>query len=238
MELPDIKNRLENGICGTVLNIFGHSVNLYWMDTAILTDAAVFDAAYRMLPQWRKDKADFYLRASDQRLSVGAGLLFLQGLKDCRISVQDAAVSFGRYGKPRLCEYPKIHFNLSHAKDLAVAVFADTDVGCDVEQEEQSDLTLAERFFCSCEYEDLMRFQESEARDREFCRLWTLKESFVKATGLGLGRLPLDSFEIKMQSDGKVNIRQQVDGAAYGFWWQYNAGMCTGVCVRVTDNGD
>ena len=210
-----IKSVLEKEICQTLLDISGCKVKLYWLDTTILTDAAAFDTAYRMLPCWRRDKADLYLHTSDKRLSVGAGLLLQRGLADCGVSGQDAAVACGQYGKPWLPEHPEIHFNLSRAGRLAVAVFADTDVGCDVEQVRRADMELAKKFFCAGEYGYLARLQEGEPRDTAFYRLWTLKESFAKAIGLG-----------------QANIRHQADGAAYGFWGWCGGGTCLGVCVR------
>lgn len=222
----------EDEICRTEFSLLGHCIKLYWMDTMGLTDAAAYDAAYQVLPRWRRDRADFYLKASDKRLSVGAGLLLQRGLAECGASGSDAAIALGPYGKPYLPNRPEISFNLSHAGSLSVAVFADTDVGCDVERIEQADMALAKKFFCAGEYECLMRLPEGEIRDTAFYRFWTLKESFAKATGFGLGKLPLDAFEITLSSDGAANIRQQVDEASYNFWGRCCDGMCIGVCVR------
>ena len=227
-----MKRILENEIHSRILNISSHKVKLYWMDTAVLTEGEVFDKAYQMLPRWRRDKADFYLRASDKRLSVGAGLLLQRGLADCKVTGQDGEAAFGKYGKPYLPKHPEIHFNLSHGGRLAAAVFADTDVGCDVEQVGQADMALAKKFFCAGEYARLVQLPEGEERDTAFYRLWTLKESFAKATGLGLAKLSLDAFEITLLADGPVNVRQQVDGALYEFRGWCDEGMCLGVCVR------
>ena len=38
-----------------------------------------------------------------------------------------------------------------------------------------------------------MKIEDEHKRCEEFYRLWTLKESFMKVTGLGM-KLPLDSF--------------------------------------------
>ena len=48
-----------------------------------------------------------------------------------------------------------------------------------------------------------------------FYRFWTLKESFLKATGLGL-RLPLNAFQIHLQ-DRPIRVTQHVDTRQYSF---------------------
>ena len=65
------------------------------------------------------------------------------------------------------------------------------------------------------EYEALQNCRASEERKILFFRFWTLKESFMKATGLGF-RLPLDAFSIIPGPEG-VTLRQQVDSRQYYF---------------------
>ncbi|MCC8065877.1 MAG: 4'-phosphopantetheinyl transferase superfamily protein [Clostridiales bacterium] len=88
-----------------------------------------------------------------------------------------------------------------------MAVFAETEIGCDIEYKKRPNDKLARRFFCPEEYEWLTRPQSQAEKKDRFYRLWTLKESFLKATGLGL-YLPLDSFCFHIEEDqaGRTQI--------------------------------
>ncbi|WFR63863.1 4'-phosphopantetheinyl transferase superfamily protein [Paenibacillus amylolyticus] len=64
----------------------------------------------------------------------------------------------------------------------------------DVEKIAPIDMQIAERFFSPMESQFLAA--EPDNRQLEtFYRLWTLKESYIKAVGMGLS-IPLDSFAI------------------------------------------
>ncbi len=103
------------------------------------------------------------------------------------------------YGKPALrvkhCNPPPLHFNLSHTKGLLVlAVSRSCEVGVDVEsvRREVALLELSARFFSSEEHEQLMALSGAAQRERFFA-LWTMKEAWLKARGVGL-RVPLNDF--------------------------------------------
>lgn len=220
------------------LEIGGCTVELYWMDTGVLEDEACFSCAYQALSRGRQKKVDAFLFRKDKRLSLGAGLLLRQGLAAHGINEREAVFAYGENGKPYLPDYPDVQFNLSHSGGMAVAVFADTAVGCDIEQIGTADLPLAAKFFPEGEYRYLARFPEGYQRDAAFYRLWTLKESFVKTTGAGLA-LPLDAFEIVIAAGGcdgrneQIEVRQNVDPAArYLFAEPYFRGYCVSVCLR------
>ena len=91
---------------------------------------------------------------------------------------------------------------------MALAVFAEVETGCDIEEIQEADMALAEKFFSPGEYAYLAAQPKGRERDRAFCRIWTLKESFLKAVGAGLF-LPLDSFEIQIGPEGKITVRQE-----------------------------
>jgi 4'-phosphopantetheinyl transferase len=57
-------------------------------------------------------------------------------------------------------------------------------------------LDIAQRFFAESEVRAIEQ-APLDARSLLFFQIWTLKESFVKATGEGLGR-PLDQFAVLM----------------------------------------
>ncbi len=99
----------------------------------------------------------------------------------------------GSHGKPFLKSYPHIHINVSHTKGFGICALSTKKVGIDVEM-------WTTRKYCG-KVVDKFHIRErelyettEEAEKRElFFRLWVLKESFLKATGVGLSR-PLNSF--------------------------------------------
>ncbi|WP_428268384.1 4'-phosphopantetheinyl transferase family protein [Haliangium sp.] len=103
-----------------------------------------------------------------------------------------------QYGRPDIApglSPTPLRFNLSHTRGLvAVAVTLGRDLGVDVEHmfPRSFSLDVAEHFFAPREVAALMALPEHARRDRFFA-YWTLKESYIKARGMGLA-LPLDGF--------------------------------------------
>jgi 4'-phosphopantetheinyl transferase len=107
------------------------------------------------------------------------------------------------HGKPALVDVPAVNFNLSHTKGLvALAVTRSGEIGVDVEAitRRTEMLKLAARYFSAVENRELLELPPQLQRER-FFRLWTLKEAYVKAKGLGL-RIPLDSFSFDFAEGG------------------------------------
>lgn len=100
------------------------------------------------------------------------------------------------YGRPALMPaHGELCFNLSHAEGLAaLAVAWGGEVGVDVEDcaRRSRPESIAEHFFAAAEVEGLMALPE-EARPGRFFDLWTLKEAYIKARGMGLS-IPLGDF--------------------------------------------
>jgi 4'-phosphopantetheinyl transferase len=101
------------------------------------------------------------------------------------------------HGRPEIAGRPTpLRFNLSHTAGLvACAVALGRDVGVDVEHlfpprfDAQACLEIAAAHFAPSEVADLSA-AAPEGRRALFFELWTLKEAYVKARGLGLA-LPL-----------------------------------------------
>jgi 4'-phosphopantetheinyl transferase len=103
-----------------------------------------------------------------------------------------AGIAFrrGQHGKPFLEQRYEldIQFNLTHSHDLAVAaVTAGSEIGVDLEKVRARPAAerLAARFYAERERATLEQ-SPAEQRERFFFRLWTRKESHLKATGTGL----------------------------------------------------
>jgi 4'-phosphopantetheinyl transferase len=133
--------------------------------------------------------------------------------------------SVNKYGKPSPIPECGLRFNQSNSVELAVcliarpgahpgAAFVDVgpaiavDVGVDVESFARAEeiVPLAPRVFSTAERAQLDALPVAERPDRALS-LWTLKEAYIKARGMGLS-LPLDG--ISFLFDGPQAIRLEV----------------------------
>lgn len=112
------------------------------------------------------------------------------------------------FGRPELSQSRLgLRFNLSHAKGLgALAITTAWDIGVDVECEDRpiSPLEIAEHFFAPAEL-DWLRRQPPADRQSRFVELWSLKEAYIKARGLGLS-LALDKFAIDLSDRNRPGL--------------------------------
>jgi 4'-phosphopantetheinyl transferase len=126
------------------------------------------------------------------------------------------------HGRPEPIGSPlPLRFNLSHTDGLAViAVGLGDDLGVDVERArvDRSQLEIADRFFSAAEVAELRALPALRQGDR-FFDYWTLKESYIKARGMGLA-LPLDQFSFQLGSPIRISFSPELkdDPAAWQFW--------------------
>lgn len=165
---------------------------LYIASVDALADQARFDCLARSIPAARREKLSALKNDGARRLSLGVSLLLARALADAGLDAGPIAVS--EYGKPWFPALPDFHFSLSHSGNMALCAVSPQPVGCDVEVPRRYDAQIARRFFHPAERAWLFSRPESEQRDA-FFRIWTCKESFVKALGLGLA-LPFESFAV------------------------------------------
>jgi 4'-phosphopantetheinyl transferase len=125
----------------------------------------------------------------------------------------------GPQGKPALAGDAPLSFNVSHSFGAAlIAVRAGGEVGVDVEQVRpfENDLGLAERFFCPTEWAALRAL--GEERREAFFHVWTRKEAYLKAGGLGLSG-GLERVEVSVPPDDPPRVlRIDGDEAAARRW--------------------
>lgn len=107
-----------------------------------------------------------------------------------------AAVSLGRdsFGKPYWREGPAVQVNISHSGDFVACAVAPEPVGIDVQVSSQASPALVRRFFAPEEARYVLE-GEADGQALRFCRIWTMKESYIKRDGRGL-RIPLNSFNV------------------------------------------
>jgi 4'-phosphopantetheinyl transferase len=111
------------------------------------------------------------------------------------------------YGRPRVCQpsFGDLDFNLAHSDGIAVCLVGRGILGVDVEDlSRRAPLDVVDQFFSAIEVQSLMQ-RPIELRPRRFYEYWTLKESYIKACGMGLS-LPLDRFAFDLDSERVPSI--------------------------------
>lgn len=176
---------------------------------AAFADFDGYDAAATgvdLLDEEERRRRDRFLFARDRdsfALSHGVLRLVLSNYSE----IEPAAwrYAWNDWGKPHIVE-PKaetsLRFNLSHTRGGAlIGISRSLEIGVDIEatQRETSCLELADRYFSPSEVAALRQLPDSRQRDR-FFELWTLKESYIKARGMGLA-IPLDQFSFAFPAE-------------------------------------
>lgn len=167
---------------------------IYAMKITKKIDLGVFQQLEKIISTERRERIKKYHFEEDKKRSIMAEVLLRHSLKkDFGITREQIQFTNNSFGKPKLKNFEQIHFNLAHAGDWVVCgVSDDVPIGIDVEIIKSNDLGVAKAFFTSSEYKDILN-QPKEKQIKYFYKLWTLKESYVKAEGKGL-YIPLDSF--------------------------------------------
>lgn len=105
----------------------------------------------------------------------------------------------GKYGKPFLAENPDIQYNLSHGDGISACIVGENECGIDCERVRTYHVNVVKKAFSEAE-KALIESAEEGEKDLIFFRLWTLKESYIKALGTGLS-YPLAKAEFILDGD-------------------------------------
>ena len=195
---------------------------VYVANIQSLADEKVFREQYACVSEYRQRKVDKMKHPEDKRRSLGAGLLLQKALSDFGIDEKTVSFETNKNGKPHILLGGKgtgaenLHFNLSHSGDYAMCIIGDSPVGCDVERVRKIDLKLADRFFAFSEIEQVQSQPDYEAQVNAFFRLWTLKESYIKAEGQGLS-MGLNTFSVQPDSNKIIRDNVEVACSLYEF---------------------
>jgi 4'-phosphopantetheinyl transferase len=138
------------------------------------------------------------------------------------------------YGKPAADPDCGVQFNLSNSPGLVVCLIGEgAEVGVDLEPRERA-ASIAEvgpRMFSTRELEQLEDLREDEKPGR-CLQLWTLKEAYIKARGMGLA-MPLNNFSFLF--GGPLGIRMALDSSVCDEpgRWQFSLLQHKGHCIAL-----
>lgn len=126
-------------------------------------------------------------------------------------------------GKPHVAAAAEVDVSISHCDGcVAVAVARGGRVGIDVERLDRAPadyLALARQFYAEPEYRAL-RLEGAGGGFVRFIELWTLKEAYVKALGLGLAK-SLDECVFTFDTGTGLRFRDRAGSAGEGDDWHF-----------------
>jgi 4'-phosphopantetheinyl transferase len=185
-------------------------VDLWYYFYEGIDDAELLAAHEALLaPDERERHGSFHFER-DRRLFLATRALVRTVLSSyATVAPADWRFATSEHGKPRIGSpvvTPPIYFNLANTPGMVVCVVsvAHEPLGVDAERidREAEALGLAERYFSASEVRGLRALPACE-QPRRFFAYWTLKESYIKARGLGLV-LPLDQFSFLVDDEISV----------------------------------
>lgn len=192
-------------IGGIIKKVILMRCKLYFARTDFLKNCDFYKKAYMSVSPERREKADRLALSDDRRRCIGAGLLLGLALKQNGVLPENAETGLNSHGKPYLKEN-RLFFNLSHSGEYVLCAVGDKELGCDIEKIRDADFKIAERFFSEDENKMLNAVSEKKPKTELFFRIWTLKESYVKAVGKGLAH-PFSKAELTFK-EGKVTAEK------------------------------
>lgn len=142
-------------------------------------------AALAEMSEQRREKVLAFRHEQGQKLSAAAYMLLRKALKEVYGIDEKPEFEYSEHGKPSITGHEDIFFNLSHCRSTVACVVSSSPVGVDVEEIRDFRDALARHVLNEEEYAAVVA---SQLPAREFIRLWTMKESYLKLTGEGITR--------------------------------------------------
>jgi 4'-phosphopantetheinyl transferase len=122
------------------------------------------------------------------RFLLGRALLARSLREFAGVSTAPLKLRLTEQGRPVLVDRPELQFSISHSGGfVAQALSLKSSVGVDLEAVSRlvDQDAIAERILSPGEYAEFQKLPESK-RPAAFFRVWTAKEAYLKAMGLGL----------------------------------------------------
>ncbi len=193
---------------------------LYQANTNLLLKRTNVEALIKSLPIFLHERARRY-KSERAAINFAYGRILLRkGLEDL---IEDASLEDVLIADNDKPYHEYVQFNISHSSyRVLCALSLDGSVGVDVEEIVERDFKAFEAFFTDQEWEHINQSPDVQVA---FTRLWTRKESIIKATGRGLqqlNELNLDPTSDQHILNGKEWFLTELDVSG-----AYQGALCT-----------
>ncbi|MBM7716591.1 4'-phosphopantetheinyl transferase superfamily protein [Siminovitchia sp. FSL H7-0308] len=203
-----------------------------------LSKTSTIDPYKRLFPLLDRNKKETMsnLKMEKDKVRTVLSHLFVKYLlaKELDCKMEDVQFSYSKYKKPYLVSHLNCSFNISHSGDMIAIAIAKEEVGIDCEQYKNLDyVELAKQFCVPEEYSYII---QSTNVEEAFYKMWTLKESYVKAIGKGL-HVSLKSFSFSIDGTSIYFYQGGNKSSAYHFYSEkiqdnYHFALCSRVPMK------
>ena len=201
--------------------IGGAALQLWYAWPADLSEAGAEAACAVLLSREERERAARFRFDRHRREYLASHALARNALSHAHPLPPHAwSYSVNAYGKPTPIPECGLRFNQSNSVELAVCLVASPatpsgagtgaeagpEVGVDVEAFQRAEelVPLAPKVFSLAEQEQLNALPAAE-RPHRALSLWTLKEAYIKARGMGFA-LPLENISFVFERDGEIRL--------------------------------
>jgi 4'-phosphopantetheinyl transferase len=171
------------------LNLSAHDVEVRLVRTGGQDEEWFARLLQQLTPEERERAARFHFVKDRLTFALGRALV-RKNLPECASTPFEC----NEFGKPEFVHspgMPRYRFNISHCAGLVAVGFAiERDIGVDVEFVERrgASMDIARSYFAPAEVAWMESLPE-KSRRAAFFGLWTRKEAYIKARGIGLSAL-------------------------------------------------
>jgi 4'-phosphopantetheinyl transferase len=215
--------------------------HLWHLDPTEIRDPRLLAEYSRLLSPEESSRQARFVFAKDRHTDLVSRALVRATLsRYTGIDPRDWVFHRNEAGRPEVVGPPNalpLHFNLSHTDGMVVCAITDqSSIGVDVENREVAGekLDLADHYFATSEVAALSSLPPTQ-RPGRFVDLWTLKESYLKARGLGLS-VPLDQVTFRLPPEGPLQVSfgpEIQDDPAHWQFGLFNPGSSHRIAVAV-----
>jgi 4'-phosphopantetheinyl transferase len=192
-------------------------------------DAALLDS-YRQLLTEQERSGEFRFHFPEDRHRYLVTRALVRTVLSLYAPIRPTEWSFAAnaHGRPEIANDPMpavgLSFNVSHTRGLVMmGVSRHRAIGVDTENVRKSpaSMDMAEQFCSRNEIAELRSEPDDNRRSERLLEIWTLKEAYVKARGVGLS-MPLDQISVSLP--GGRGIELAFDGGVddhrdnWAFW--------------------
>ncbi len=199
--------------------------HVYFTIPESLQDAGILKRLMAILSEEELDRYQRYHFPADQHRHLISHALVRRTLSTyVDIAAEEWYFSRGEHGRPEIANpgVPPLRFNLTHTAGLVCCIVTlDDACGIDAERINSQRATsgISRKMFSETEHRQLERLTGRQ-RLEHFFTCWTLREAYVKATGVGIF-YPTRKLTFAVDTDKVVGVSFHPDIADQGNKWHF-----------------